>query len=268
MLLKRRTDMLLDALLRHGRTAGELDRIASRSVPQDVLVVGVDGRSSRMAAAVGELQRSRHRVEVVIGTLAPAATPGLEAVTAAVAMSGSKFDNVDRLLERGRSTMPRPRWTLVVDHDVRLPARFLDRFVAVAELYDLVLCQPALTLASYYSHAVTRRRPLSVARQTRFVEIGPLTAFRGEAWEALLPFGAGAGMGWGLDLHWPAVAEDHGWRLGIVDATPIGHEDAAPASSYSSTSARDEADAFLSGRARVTPSVRRARALRTFRRLS
>ena len=30
-------------------------------------------------------------------------------------------------------------------------------------------------------------------------------------------------MGWGYDLVWPVTAQDHGLRLGIVDATPIDH---------------------------------------------
>ena len=39
----------------------------------------------------------------------------------------------------------------------------------------------------------------------------------------LLPFPEGLRMGWGLDVHWAAVAREHGWPIGIVDATPIGH---------------------------------------------
>ena len=30
-------------------------------------------------------------------------------------------------------------------------------------------------------------------------------------------------MGWGLDVHWAALAAQHGWRIGVVDATPILH---------------------------------------------
>ena len=41
----------------------------------------------------------------------------------------------------------------------------------------------------------------------------------------LLPFPE-LRFGWGLDLHWAALAAERGWRLGVVDATPVRHESA------------------------------------------
>src|SRR5205823_400889 len=69
---------------------------------------------------------------------------------------------------------------------------------------------------------VTRRRPDSVVRETSFVEIGPVSAFHRETFGALLPF-PDLRMGWGLDLHWAAVARERGWRMGVVDAVVIAH---------------------------------------------
>ena len=43
---------------------------------------------------------------------------------------------------------PTADWTLVVDDDVELPTRFLDRFLGVCEHLSLALAQPAQTLAS------------------------------------------------------------------------------------------------------------------------
>ena len=65
--------------------------------------------------------------------------------------------------------------------------------------------------------------PASLVRETRFVEIGPLTAFGRRAAAELLPFPE-LRFGWGLDLHWAALAAERGWRLGVVDATPVRHE--------------------------------------------
>ncbi len=98
---------------------------------------------------------------------------------------------------------------------------------------------------------MTRRRALSLARETRFVEIGPLTAFRREAAAELTPFPE-LRYGWGLDLHWGAVAREHGWRLGIVDALPIRHEAEPVGSAYSHAEAIAEAQRFLAARAYVT----------------
>ena len=74
----------------------------------------------------------------------------------------------------------RPDWTLVVDDDVgcrRLP-RPLPR---LCEAFALDLAQPAQTLRSHSAWKVTRRRPAALARSTRFVEIGPVTAFQARA---------------------------------------------------------------------------------------
>jgi hypothetical protein len=140
-----------------------------------------------------------------------------------------------------------PHWVLVVDDDVRLPREFLDRFVAVCEAFGLDLAQPAQTLRSHSAWKVTRRRPASLVRETRFVEIGPVTAFGRRAAAELLPFPA-LRYGWGLDLHWAALAGQRGWRLGVVDALPVRHESGLVAAAYSRDDAESEAASFLADR--------------------
>ncbi len=66
---------------------------------------------------------------------------------------------------------------------------------------------------------MTRRRPGGLARETRFVEIGPVSALRAITFSALLPFPP-LRSGWGLDAHWSAVAAAQKWRIGIIDARP------------------------------------------------
>jgi hypothetical protein len=89
-------------------------------------------------------------------------------------------------------------------------------------------------------------------RETSFVEIGPVTAFHRDTFATLLPFPE-LRMGWGLDAHWAAVAREHGWRIGVVDATPVGHTLRPAADAYPREAAAAEARAFLAGR----PYVRR-----------
>ena len=55
-------------------------------------------------------------------------------------------------------------------------------------------------------------------------------------------------FGWGLDLHWAALAAERGWRLGVVDATPVRHETGLVAAGYSNDDAIAEASAFLAER--------------------
>ena len=54
--------------------------------------------------------------------------------------------------------------------------------------------------------------------------------------------------GWGLDLHWSAVAREQGWKQGVVDATAITHGTREIASTYDRSDALAEARQFLSDR--------------------
>ena len=213
-----------------------LARAAARLPRRRVLVVGVERTDvpNRMAAARAELARSRHEIVVDV---APAGTLG-------------KFENLDALL--ARHDLAAFDWVLVVDDDVDLPGGFLDVFLACAEAGGLRLAQPAHRRHSHAAWEVTRRRRGADWRETTFVEIGPVTAFAREAAAALLPFPP-VRMGWGLDVHWSAVAQQRGWPIGVVDATPIGHTLRPTAEGYPRETAAAEARRFLDGR----PYVRR-----------
>jgi hypothetical protein len=228
------------------RVPPRLDR-AARSGEGSVHVLGLyaGGHAASAARAVAELRRSRRDVTIALGALDDVA-PMLEDETCLSGLRGAgKFENLNALLER--SPRGGARWVLVVDDDVELPRGFLDRFLFVCERLELGLAQPALTHTSHAAWPVFRRRRWAVARLTRMVEIGPVTAFSQSVAETLLPFPP-LRMGWGLDAHWGALALEHGWRLGVVDATPIRHSSRVTASGYDRQAALDELRAFLRDR--------------------
>jgi hypothetical protein len=241
------------------RVAGELafaaiDRAAlvgrradalARSTPaRRVLVVGAYRPGSLLADAVARLGSARHDVRLAFGATG-AAEPALAEHTVADGLAGGKFENLNRVLGTAQPTDV--DWLLAIDDDVRLPPRFLDRFVAICEGFRLDLAQPAQSQRSHSAWRVTRRRPASLVRETRFVEIGPVTGFGRRAAAELLPF-PDLRFGWGLDLHWAALGAERGWRLGVVDATPVRHEAAIVGSTYPTADARAEAAAFLADR--------------------
>ena len=238
-------DAALDLLWRGSGSGRTLDRLAEDTPSRRVLVLSLYRAGSALPSAVRELTSSRHEMDAAFGAIGPA-DPELADSTVASDLDGGKFENLNCVL---REVPDRERfdWTLVVDDDVRLPERFLDRFLAVCERLRLDIAQPAQTLRSHAAWEVTRRRPASLARETRFVEIGPVTAFRRAPAAELMPFPE-LRYGWGLDLHWAAVAEDRGWRRGVVDALPVRHEDAPVAASYPIEEAKAEAARFLSDR--------------------
>ncbi|HSD79183.1 MAG TPA: glycosyltransferase [Solirubrobacteraceae bacterium] len=236
--LLRARDAWLD--VRSAPRAARLARAAATRPPRRrVLVLGVDrpGVPGLLPAALAELRRSRH--DVTIRT--------------ASAGARGKFENLNALLAGPGGDLGAVDWLLVVDDDVALPRGFLDVFLLAAEDAGLRLAQPAHRLHSHAAWAVTRRRPRSTARETTFVEIGPVTAFHRDTFATLLPFPAGLRMGWGLDVHWAAIARERGWPIGVVDATPVGHTLRPAGEAYPREEAAAEARAFLAGR----PYVRR-----------
>ena len=248
-----------DPWRRAKRTAGELafgaidtltgtrrraTRLVQEAPKRDVLVIGVYRPDSLMPAAIQRLHSDHQRVHIALGSTAGAA-PALSDQTVAESLQGGKFENLNRVLQQ--TAGGEWDWVLAVDDDVRLPRAFLDRFVAVCEAFGLDLAQPAQTLRSHSAWKVTRRRPASLVRETRFVEIGPVTAFSRRAAAELLPFPE-LRYGWGLDLHWAAVAGQRGWRMGIVDALPVRHESGLVAAAYPREDAEAEAARFLADR--------------------
>jgi len=239
-------------------------RLARTHAPQrDVLVIGVYRPGSLLAEALPALLSDRHQVRIALGSTGPADEP-LGEHTVAEGLTGGKFENLNRVLEAAGAPGDAD-WTIAIDDDVRVPRAFLDRFVGVCEAFELDLAQPAQTLRSHSAWKVTRRRPATLVRETRFVEIGPVTAFGRAAAAKLLPFPE-LRYGWGLDLHWAAVAAECGWRLGVVDALPVRHEFGLVAAAYARQDAVDEAARFLAERPYL-PSERAGDVVAVHRRL-
>jgi GT2 family glycosyltransferase len=223
-------DLVLDALALPRRVA--LVRAAARMPGRRVLAVCIarPERAGTAAAAAEELERSR-RHDITVRLAAP--EPG-----------AGKWANLNAALE---TTPPGGYdWLLIFDDDVVLPHAFLDSFLFLAERFGFVLAQPAHRFWSNAAWRVTRRRARPVARRTRFVEIGPVTAIAARAFDDLLPF-PDLQMGWGLDAHWGAIAEGRGWPVGVIDATPIRHTRPV-AAEYPREAAVQEARAFLANR--------------------
>jgi hypothetical protein len=256
--LRRAADAALDRWLTASGVLRAIDRAAAACAPREVLVASVyHPPGELLAAALPALGSERHSVRLALGSTGSPTLPG----TAAGDLGGGKFENLNALI----GPAPAADWLLVVDDDVALPPRFLDRMVALAEMFGLALAQPAQTLASHAAWRVTRRRARSLLRETRFVEIGPVTLFRRDAAAALLPFPP-LRYGWGLDLAWAATALERGWRLGVADALAVRHEAAPVGSAYSSADAVEEARKFLSTRPYLS-SAAAAETLATHRRL-
>ncbi len=197
-------------------------------------------------AALAELQRSRHQVTVARGD----------------AGDRGRFENLNRLADASPG-LRAADWLIVIDDDVTLPTGFLDAFLFLAERHGLSLAQPAHRRLSHAAWPVTRRRSGSVLRETAFVEIGPLVAFHRDTFATLLPF-PDLRVGWGVDAHWGAVAAAQGWRVGVIDATPVAHALRPVGASYDQSAALAESRSFLAAHPHISPA-RAAQTLETHR---
>lgn len=229
------TDALFDIELAARGGARRLRRMADALPRQSVLVASVEvpSRRAELERVLAGLKQTRHDVTarvVPIGT-------------------GGKFQNINRALEG--CELDRVDWLMVVDDDVALPPRFLDEFLALADAAGLKLCQPAHRFRSYATFELTQRHYGSSVRETGFVEIGPVTAFHRDVFDAFLPF-PDLRWGWGLDAYWSKLASDRGFRMGIVDATPIEHLKPV-AATYGVEEAAAEARRFLEEHSIRTP---------------
>ena len=133
---------------------------------------------------------------------------------------GSKFELLNRIL--ALQPLAESEYLVVTDDDLTFRRGSLGRFLDIAVACHLDLAQPAHDRRSHRSHEITRRRLLSKARRTTFVEIGPVFLVAPRLRTEIVPFPDGVGMGWGLELLWHDL-HTQGAALGIVDAVSVRH---------------------------------------------
>lgn len=204
----REMDEAIDRAFAAGSARAKVRQLAESLPKQHLLLVGVEvpGREDALAKLMGSLVSDRHAVTrstVPIG-------------------SRSKFENAEAAIAAAGAPLASFDWLIVTDDDIAVRPRFIDDFLGIAEAANFTIAQPAHLIHSYASHAVNQRKAESLARRTRFVESGPLTAFHRRSFDRIVPFPRSR-WGWGLDFIWSDVARWEGWDIGVVDATPIEH---------------------------------------------
>ncbi len=229
---RRRVAALSDALFdaRIAGRAARLRREMARHPARRVLLASVEvpARAAALQEVVASFRRSRHSVSVC--------TIGVE--------DRGKFENINVAL--APQDLGSFDWLIVTDDDVRLPPGFLDTFLFVAETAGLKIAQPAHRCRSYTSFMFNYRKWNCLARETRYVEDGPVTAFHRDVFPLVLPFPA-LRWSWATDLLYCEIARRRRIPIGIVDCVPIEHLRPV-AHDYRSDLAAAEARAFLDAR--------------------
>jgi hypothetical protein len=113
-------------------------------------------------------------------------------------------------------------WIVIMDDDLEFQRGSLACFLAIAHAAGISLAQPARAYGRYRSFRLINCDPLSIARLTSYIEIGPIVAVNRVWAPRILPFPDGFGMGWGLDLLWSDLRRE-GLRMGVIDWVTINH---------------------------------------------
>jgi hypothetical protein len=222
-------DLLYDLALLISPKLKSLHKGRKAAAAERVLVVGINvqTRPGDILKVTAQLGSDRHEVIVSVTDM----------------QAKGKFENIeDAILDCGRP-LSSFDWLIIVDDDVALPKGFLDGYLEIAKALDLSLSQPAHKFASHASYAVTQRRWGTIARETRFVEIGPLTVVRAAAFKLIVPFPKSRWC-YGVDAFWSEEMARAGLRCGVVDALPIRHLRPV-AASYDMRQAAEEGEALM-----------------------
>lgn len=137
-------------------------------------------------------------------------------------------------------------YVIITDDDIILPYGFVDEYIYFQDKFDFHLAQPARTNNSYIDHPITEKQRGILARQTLYVEIGPLFCVHRSAYNIIFPFDLMSPMGWGYGNVWSFMFQEKGLKMGIIDHTPVDHSMRKPVQHYSWKEADAQRRVYLS----------------------
>lgn len=178
-------------------------------------------------------QRTRHEVTqrwIGLGGTPPSRRIA-DATSRTILDRVPKFELLNQLMEEEQ--LDQYDYVLLVDDDVVLPNRFVDNFISLQAKLDFSIAQPARTANSYTDHPIVEQQHGVLARQTLFVEIGPVVSFHRSAYDMVFPFDTSNPMGWGYENVWAHLLRERRMKMGIIDAFPVDHSLRRPVAHYS-----------------------------------
>ena len=133
--------------------------------------------------------------------------------------TGTRFELLNVLLA---SVETDTCYLVVADDDVLLHHGGTHTMLRACVAYGLDLAQPAHGALSRSSWPFNRFRAATLARQTTWVEQGPLLVVSPRANRFILPFPEELGMGWGIETRWSLASEGR-FTLGVIDGVRVRH---------------------------------------------
>ena len=207
-----------DNALRRVSTASPLvDPVAGDQPPLVVLVI----YRARNVRLVKELLRHVDpRADVRLWALDEVA-PELSEHTVGSG-PGTRFSNLNRLY------LARPvnesAWLVVADDDVLFVRGSLAQSIRVMRQAGFSLAQPGQSWLGWWTSLFNVAKPLLVARETDYVEQGPLLIVEPTFVQHVFPLPDKNDMGWGVEAEWYRAKEGR-FRVGVIDSCRVVHWD-------------------------------------------
>lgn len=133
---------------------------------------------------------------------------------------GTRFSNLNKLYNA--KPVMEGSWVVLADDDVFLVRGSLTRIFSIMKRAGLSLAQPSQSILGWWTSPFNVSRPFLVARDSNYVEQGPLLVVDPTFAKVILPLPDENDMGWGIEAEWYRAKEGR-FRFGVIDDCRIVH---------------------------------------------
>ncbi len=133
---------------------------------------------------------------------------------------GTRFVNLNRLYNA--KPIAEGSFVVVADDDALFVRGGLTKTISLMKRAGFALAQPGQSILGWWTTLFNVSRPLLVARDTNFVEMGPVVIADPLFAKHILPFREDDDMGWGIEAEWYRAKEGR-FRIGIIDDCRVVH---------------------------------------------
>jgi hypothetical protein len=133
---------------------------------------------------------------------------------------GTRFAHFNSLY-RSKS-VEKNSWVVLADDDALFVKGSLSETIALMERSGFSLAQPSHSVMGWWTSLFNIARPFSIARETNYVEQGPIVIIESSFANEILPLPEDNDMGWGIEAEW-YQAKLGRFRIGVIDKCRIAH---------------------------------------------
>ena len=113
-------------------------------------------------------------------------------------------------------------WVVLADDDALFVKGSLTETIALMDRAGFALAQPSHSVLGWWTSLFNVARPFSLARDTNYVEQGPIVIVESSFATEILPLPEDNDMGWGIEAEWYKAKQGR-FRIGVIDACRVAH---------------------------------------------